>query len=282
MKIRYPQNAGSWYAGTAEALRHQIREDCFLHPLGPGAMPRVTEYDKGNVKALICPHAGYMYSGPIAAHSYKALAEDRRPEIIVVLGPNHTGIGSGVSIMLEGTWRTPLGDTRINSDAAKDIQRNSTYIDVDDKAHAAEHSIELQLPFIQYLYGSEVEFVPICMLIQDLDFAIDVGNAVAKTLKTRKGVIIASSDMTHYEPHDTASRKDAVAIERMKTLDAEGLYDAINRFGISMCGYGPIVTAITASKLLNAKMGSLLKYSTSGDVVGDRSAVVGYCAMAFT
>jgi len=223
-----------------------------------------------------------MYSGPVAAHSYAALAENRRPEVAVIIGPNHTGLGSGVSIMLEGVWRTPLGDTPIAVEVARSIQKNSSYVDIDEKAHTYEHSIELQLPFLQFIYGEALQLAPICMMLQDLDVACDVGKAIGKALQGRRGVIIASSDMTHYEPQHSAETKDAHAIEAMKRLDENALNDAVNRHNISMCGYGPAMTAMVAAKALNARSGKLLKYATSGDTSGDRSAVVGYCAMAFT
>ncbi|MFQ5761669.1 MAG: AmmeMemoRadiSam system protein B [Candidatus Bathyarchaeia archaeon] len=281
MKVRPPNNAGSWYAGSASSLSRQIERECFLHPLGPGRTPTLTAEDKGDILGLLCPHAGYMYSGPVAAHSYGGLAENRRPEVVVIMGPNHTGVGSGVSIMMEGAWRTPLGDVAIATEVAKAIQRNSSYIDIDEKAHMYEHSIELQLPFLQFIYGSGWQFVPICMMLQDLDVATDVGQAMGKALQGRKAVVVASSDMSHYEPQHSAEAKDTHAIEAMKRLDEVALNEAVNRFNISMCGYGPAMSTIVAVKTLTANVGRLLKYATSGDTMGDRSAVVGYCAMAF-
>ncbi|WP_309492936.1 AmmeMemoRadiSam system protein B [Candidatus Hecatella orcuttiae] len=279
-KIRQPYNAGSWYAGGAASLKKQIENECFLHRLGPGKVPELSRAGSRNVVGLLCPHAGYMYSGPIAAHSYFALAADGPPETVVILGPNHTGMGSAVSLMVEGVWRTPLGDVPVNSSAAKAIQKRSAYLDIDDKAHLYEHSIELQLPFLQYFLGSNFDMVPICMMLQDLEVALDVGKAVAEALKETNALVIASSDMTHYEPQSSAERKDKVAIEALKKLNEEELFQTVHRLGISMCGVGPTAAMLCAAKLLGAKKGVLLKYATSGDVTGDLSAVVGYCSLA--
>lgn len=282
MKIRYARNAGSWYAGTEASLRKQLEVECFLHTLGPKRIPHLNPKGSRRIVGLLCPHAGYMYSGPIAAHSYEALAEDGAPKTVVVIGPNHTGMGSGVSIMLEGSWRTLLGDTVIDSEMAKKIQKASSYIDIDEQAHAYEHSIELQLPFLQYILGSDFKFVPLCMLLQDLEVAVDVGKAVASALQGADAIVIASSDMTHYEPQASAEKKDHAAIEAMSGLDVGELYRAVNSLNISMCGVGPAAVTITTSKLLAAEKGTLLKYATSGDITRDKSAVVGYCAMVFS
>jgi len=282
LKVRYPKNAGSWYAGTAESLRRQIEEECFLHRLGPGEVPKLNEKGPRKIVGLLCPHAGYMYSGPVAAYSYGALARDGKPETVVVLGPNHTGFGSAVSVMVEGVWRTPFADVPINSKVAKAIQAASKYLDVDDSAHLYEHSIELQLPFLQYVLGSGFDFVPICMMLQDFEVAVDIGRAIAKGLENINAVVIASSDLTHYEPQSSAEKKDTMVVEAIRRLDEKELFEVVERYSISMCGVGPTVSMIVASKILGAKNGVLLKYATSGDVTGDKSSVVGYCAMSLT
>jgi AmmeMemoRadiSam system protein B len=282
LKVRPAYNAGSWYAGTAKSLQRQIEEECFRHELGPGEVPSLNVKGSRMILASLCPHAGYMYSGPIAAHSYNAIANDGKPQIIVIIGPNHTGIGSGVSIMLEGVWRNPLGDVPVDSDVAKAIQKASSYIDIDETAHQYEHSIELQLPFLQYILKSDFKFVPICMLMQDLEVAYDIGKAISTALQGKNSLIIASSDMTHYETQTSAQKKDDAAIEAMKKLDEKLLFETVTNLNISMCGVGPAATAMIASKAQGAKRGILLKYATSGDVTGDKSSVVGYCSMIFT
>jgi len=281
LKIRHPCQAGAFYAGTAQSLKAQI-EGCFTHRFGPGKLPKVVEDGLRNVVGLICPHAGYMYSGPVAAHAYYNLAVDGKPDVVVIFGPNHTGRGSALALMSEGVWRTPLGDVEIDNLTAKQIMDESYIVDVDDSAHTFEHSIEVQLPFLQYLYGSAFKFVPICFLMQDLESSREVGRAAAKVLSGKNGLIIASTDMTHYEPRERAQRKDKMAIDAVAKMDEELYYSIVESQNISTCGYGPTVAVITAAKLLGAKRAQLLCYKTSGDVVGDFSSVVGYASMSFT
>lgn len=281
MKIRRPAVAGSWYAGTPNSLRKQI-EELFTHRLGPGSLPQIIRDGPRNVVGLVVPHAGYMASGPVAAHAYYSLANDGKPDVIVIFGPNHTGRGSALSIMNEGFWRTPLGDVEIDSETADQILQASNIIDVDEMAHAHEHSIELQLPFLQYLYGSEFKFVPVCFMLQDLMSSREVGKAVAEALRGKNALVIASSDMTHYEPQERAEKKDKMAIDAALAMDEEQYYHSVEAYGISTCGYGPVIAAIKAAKELDAKNSELLCYKTSGDVLGDRSAVVGYASIAFT
>ncbi len=281
LKVRHPAVAGSWYAGTAVGLRAQI-EKCFTHKLGPGELPKVVKEGPRDFVGLVCPHAGYMYSGPVAAHAYYELAKDGKPETIVIFSPNHTGRGSALSLMNEGVWRTPMGDVEIDSKTADHILSESRIIDVDERAHAYEHSIELQLPFLQYLYGSDFKFVPICFLMQDLESSRDVGQAAAKALSGKNALVIASTDMTHYEPQKMAEKKDKMAIDAAIKMDENQYYSAVESYGISACGYGPTIAAITAAKALGAKKAQLLCYKTSGDITGDFSAVVGYASISFT
>ncbi len=281
VKVRRPTQAGTFYEGTAKTLREQI-ESCFLHKLGPGKIPRVSETGPRQIVGLVCPHAGYMYSGPIAAHSYYKLALDGKPDAVVLLGPNHTGYGSGLAVMNEGSWYTPFGNVEIDSELANMITREAEIIDVDETAHIAEHSMEVQLPFLQYLYGSKFKIVPICFLMQDLSSAGEVGQAIAKAVADKNVVIIASSDMTHYEPQERASKKDRLALEAVEALDEIKLYSTVESYGITACGCGPIAALIVASKVLGVKEAKLLCYKTSGDVIGDYSSVVGYAAMSFT
>lgn len=278
MRTRFPTVAGSFYPSDPNGLRREI-EACFKHRMGPGEVPRVNEDGARRISAIVCPHAGYMYSGPVASHGYGALAEDGAPEIFILLGPNHTGFGSGVSIMLEGNWRTPLGDVQIDRETAVAVADCCRIIDADESAHRHEHSIEVQLPFLQYLYGS-AKIVPICFLMQDLETAWEVGEAIARTIAERNAVIIASTDLTHYEPHAQAAAKDRRVIDAVLSLDAPGVADVIERLGVSMCGPGPVMAAIAAARVLRADKGELLAYATSGDITGDRSSVVGYASIA--
>jgi AmmeMemoRadiSam system protein B len=281
VKVRLPCQAGAFYEGTKESLKRQI-EECFLHELGPGKLPEVNENGPRQVIGLVCPHAGYMFSGPVAAHAYSKLASDGKPDIVVLFGPNHTGYGSALAVMNEGFWRTPLGDVEIDGETADKIVRESRIVDINDSAHSYEHSIEVQLPFLQYLYGSHFKFVPICFLMQDLTSAREVGQAVAKVLAGKNAVVIASSDMTHYERQEKASKNDRMALEAVEAMDEARFYSNIEKHNISACGYGPIVALIAAAKVMGAKEAKLLCYKTSGDVVGDYSSVVGYAAVCFT
>jgi len=279
VKIRRPCQAGGFYAGTAESLKTQI-ENCFLHEFGPGKIPEIVE-GRRQMIGFVCPHAGYMFSGAVAAHAYYKLALDGKPDVVFLFGPNHGGYGSGLAVMNDGFWRTPLGDVEIDSESANHVVRESGIVDVDDSAHRIEHSIEVQLPFLQYLYGSKFKIVPICFLMQDLSSAREVGEAVAKVLAGKNGVIIASSDMTHYEPQESAKRKDRMVLEAVEAMDESKLYSVIEAHRISACGYGPIAALIAAAKMLGAKEAKLLCYKTSGDVIGDYSSVVGYAAVCF-
>jgi len=275
VKVRRPAQAGSFYPGQKTSLISEI-EKCFLHRLGPGKLPELQEKGERRVIAAISPHAGYMFSGPVAAHLYFALAQDGIPDTIVILGPNHYGVGTGLSAMDEGTWQTPLGEVEIDSDLAQEICRNSGMIDVDASAHVQEHSIEIQLPFLQYVYGNCFKFVPISMMMQDLESSRNVGKAIAKSVGDNNTLILASSDMSHYEPQKTAERKDKLAINAVLKLDEEELQNTVESENISMCGYGPVSSAIVAGKLLHGVSAKVTSYQTSGDITGDYGQVVGY------
>ena len=280
MKVRSPAIAGTWYAGTSTGLKAQI-ERCFTHKLGPGELPKVVQEGPRSIVGLVCPHAGYVYSGPVAAHAYYELAKDGEPEIVVIFSPNHTGRGSALSLMNEGVWRTPMGDVEIDTKTANQILSQSNIIDVDDRAHAYEHSIELQLPFLQYLYGSTFRFVPICFLMQDPESSSEVGQATAKALSGKNAVVIASTDMTHYEPQERAEKKDKTAIDAIIKMDEEQYYSIIESHTISTCGCGPTIATIVAAKKSGASKAQLLCYKTSGDITGDLSTVVGYASLMF-
>jgi AmmeMemoRadiSam system protein B len=281
VQVRRPTQAGSFYAGDAQALKQQI-ESCFLHSFGPGKLPKVNANGPRRVVGLVCPHAGYMYSGPVAANAYYELALDGKPETVVILGPNHTGYGSALALMDKGVWRTPLGDVEVDENVARALCRETKLLDVDESAHKFEHSVEVQLPFLQYLYGNSFKFVPVCFQLQDFESADEVGNALAEVLSGLNAVIVASSDFTHYEPQASAERKDLAALEAVKAMDAKQFVKIIEERNVTACGYGPIAATITAAKGLLAKKATLLRYKTSGDITGDRSSVVGYAAVSFT
>jgi AmmeMemoRadiSam system protein B len=270
MKIRRPAVSGMFYAGTARELEEQI-EWCYRHEVGPGTIPRVNSKGLREIVAIVVPHAGYYYSGPVAAHAYKELADDGICDTAVILGPNHTGYGYPVSLWVGDGWSTPLGEVEIDNKLAQKLL--GTVIKADETAHIHEHSIEVQLPWLQYLY-KKVKIVPITMLAQDLETARSVGKAISQA--GDNSIIIASSDFTHYEPHSVAMEKDSLVIESIVALDEEELYKRCERLGCTMCGYGPVASAIVAAKEMRGKKASLLKYATSGDTSGDFSRVVGY------
>jgi len=277
LKLRRAQVAGSFYAGTKTALTSEI-EGCFTHRLGPGRLPTLAQVGERKLVGLVCPHAGYIYSGPVAAKSYFELARDGKPYKIVIIGPNHTGAGSGVSMMSEGIWETPLGQVGVDTEMASAIAKASDIIDLDDQAHLYEHSIEVQLPFLQYVLKTKFDFVPICMMMQDLETSVEIGKAIGQALKGKDALVIASSDMTHYESAESAKRKDHLATDAILALDDAKLQETVESHRISMCGHGPVASMIVASKILNAKTAQLLGYSTSGDITGDSGEVVGYLA----
>jgi AmmeMemoRadiSam system protein B len=270
MKIRKPAVSGMFYAGTARELEEQI-EWCYKHELGPGAIPRVNSRGPREIVAIVVPHAGYYYSGPVAAHAYRELADDGIFDTAVIIGPNHTGYGYPVSLWAGDGWNTPLGEVGINKELVRKLL--GKVIKADETAHIQEHSIEVQLPWLQYLY-KKVKIVPITMMAQDIETARIVGKAIAQADDNL--IIIASTDFTHYEPHSVAMEKDSSVIEAIVALEEEELYKRCESLDCTMCGYGPVASAIVAAKEMKAKRASLLKYATSGDTSGDFSRVVGY------
>jgi len=278
--VRRPVVAGRFYEADAEELRAQIKS-CFLHKLGPGKLPEVNFHSTPRkIVGLICPHAGYMYSGPVAASSFYQLAIDGKPDTVILMGPNHTGYGSALSMMTQGTWQTPLGNVEVDTALADQIKAETGVIDVDEVAHRYEHSIEVQLPFLQFLYGDKFKIVPICFLMQDYDSAVEVGRALEEALDATNTVVIASSDMTHYEPAKKAAEKDQAALKAVADLDAKRFYETVEARNITACGYAPITALITYASGVCAKA-ELLNYHNSGDVTGDHSSVVGYAAVSF-
>ena len=232
--------------------------------------------------AVVCPHAGYVYSGPVAAHAYFRLAQEPAPDVVVIIGPSHQAWSSPIAMMDKGEWETPLGRVKIDEKLAEKIFKASGLIDIDEDAHRSEHSIEVQLPFLQYIYGSGFKFIPICMGIQDLELSRKLGADLGTGLKDVNAVLIASSDLSHYVPQATAAELDRLVINAALSLNEEKLQSYVLSEGITMCGYGPVSTILVASKILGAREGELLSYKTSGDITGDYSAVVGYSAIAIS
>ena len=278
LNLRRPAVAGSFYAGDSKSLNIQI-ENCFLHKIGPGELPLVNSKKENNIIGFISPHAGYMYSGPVASNGFYKIALDGRPDTIIILGPNHRGFGEDVSIIAEGKWKTPLGELEIDTEIAEDILKNSKIIKNDKKAHQYEHSIEVQLPFIQYIFGNNIKFVPISMTRQDINTDIEIAQSICSSVIDKNILIIASSDFTHYEPQEYAKEIDKQAIDAVLEFNPKKLYDMIYHQNLTMCGPGPITVMLIACKTLGAKKAELLKYATSGDVSGMYDQVVGYASL---
>lgn len=253
----------------------------FMHALGPQKRPPEPE-GRGRVLGLISPHAGYVYSGPVAAHGYYATSGTVPPALVIIVGPNHWGIGSAVATYPAGRWVTPMGEVEVDAEAAKLLVRTAGIIDFDEVAHRNEHSIEVQVPFLQYVFGARFRLLPISMALQDAATAKDVGEAIAQVVRKHPALLIASSDLTHYEPHDTAVKKDTALLKPIETLDVTRYYAVLERLNVSACGYGPMAAVMTAAKHLGASRGELLKYATSGETGGDYAAVVGYASLLLT
>jgi hypothetical protein len=260
--MRRPVVAGSWYEGTKERLAEQLRE--FF-----SGLPR--EENEAIIGAVV-PHAGYMYSGGVAATVYATLPP---ADIFVILGTNHQGIGSVIAVSRE-TWATPLGEVEVDEAFVDALPKR--LIDVDETAHRFEHSIELQLPFLQFLFDKTFRIVPISFGLVDPDTVREVGEDLADTIahSGKKVVILASSDFTHYEPDRIARAKDEYALEAIKELDVAKFYKRVYERNVTACGVDQIAAMMHAAKKLGATEGRVTKYATSGDIIGDRSSVVGY------
>lgn len=277
--IRKPAVAGLFYELDPESLRKQI-EWCFYNSLGPGSIPKIG--NKREIKGVMTPHAGYIYSGPVAAHTYHDIVEDGFPETFVILCPNHTGMGSGLSTMASGTWETPLGNVQIDEEFADHMITNTGILDSDPSAHLKEHSAEVQLPFLQY-FQDDFKFVPVTMWMQDIQTATELGTAIHQAIEEldRDVVVIASTDLTHYQPKDTAYRQDMQVLDAVEKLDEKMMMTHVIEMNISMCGYGPVAATLVASKKMGAANCEIKKYATSGDTTGDQSSVVAYASAVF-
>ena len=261
--MRAPAVEGQFYPRIKNDLEQQLGR-CFAN------LPLI----KRPVLGAIVPHAGYIYSGKTAAHVYSVLPE---ADTYILLGPNHTGYGMPVSVSRE-TWRTPFGEVRSDLELLNAFPKR--IIQYDESAHLFEHSIEVQLPFLQHRF-EEFKIVPICMGDQEEKTAIGVGLEIAEAVKKVKKsvVILASSDFSHYKPDKVAREDDEYFINSILDMDISGFYRRLYEREASVCGYGPIAAMLTATKVLGARKATLLKYSTSGDTTGDLSAVVGYAGL---
>lgn len=266
--LRNPAVAGRFYPGDPRELRDEAQS--YLSD------------DKAAVPALGCiaPHAGYMYSGHVAGAVFARIQIPRR---CVVMCPNHTGQGHPLAMMSEGAWKTPLGEVPIDQALARALQQRLPAMHDDSAAHRAEHAAEVELPFLQ-LRQPELKFVPIALGTARFEPVEQLGYALADVIAQQNEpvLIVASSDMNHYESDAITRVKDHRAIEKILALDAHALYEVVTQENISMCGFGPAVTMLTAARQLGAKSAELVKYATSGDISGDRDMVVGYAGVIVT
>ncbi|HSA77212.1 MAG TPA: MEMO1 family protein [Nitrosarchaeum sp.] len=277
MQIRTPAVAGMFYPNEKKELKKVINE-CFLHNFGPGKIP--PSNIKKKIFGVICPHAGYVYSGPIACNSFYEISSDL-PDLFIIIGPNHWGIGSSVATMTDTKWETPLGEVEVDSEIAEEISKLTDVIEIDNFSHSREHSLEVQIPMLQEI-AVNFKIVPIALINQSKEIAIKVGSAVAQIAQKKKVMIIGSSDFTHYESNEFAHKQDSALIEPILELDVDRFYDILHKKDISACGYGAIASTMIACKEIGATKGELLKYATSGDISGDKSSVVGYGSIIFT
>lgn len=260
---REPAVAGYFYPDRADDLKKMIQE------MVPEKKPRKKAF------GVVSPHAGYMYSGRVAAAVFASVEIS---PIAVIIGPSHRGIGPLFALQAEGSWRTPLGEVKIYSELASRMMELSSLLEDDPRAHAFEHSLEVQIPFLQY-FRSDIVIVPICVS-PEADFVSleELGRTLAQLIKGEKKdiLLVASTDMSHYVSQKEAERKDFLAIKKIEELDARGLYEIVLKENISMCGFQPTCALLVACKELGASLGELILYQTSGDVTGDRREVVGY------
>lgn len=262
---RAPAVAGSFYpeapASLTEEIKKCVDEDAV----------------KSKVLGVVSPHAGFMYSGAVAGAVFSRI---EIPETVIVLGPNHTGRGERISIMTQGVWSMPFGDVEIDRELAEAIRDASPGILEDSLAHEREHSLETQLPFMQY-FRKDFKIVPICLMGISLEICDRVSRAIAVSVRklNRSVLIVASSDMTHYESHLSAAQKDSKAIEKIIDLDPQGLYETVRNDRISMCGVNPVTVMLMCAKRMGAERSELVKYMTSGEVSGDMDHVVGYAGV---
>ncbi len=263
--VRHPAVAGRFYPRDRDTLLEDV-----LSYLSPQAATKPA-------LGCVAPHAGYVYSGAVAGAVFASLDI---PQRCIVLCPNHTGKGRPLAIMSSGAWETPLGSVPIDAPLAAALKNKFPQLTEDENAHRSEHAIEVELPFLQ-TRRPDLTFVPIALGTGQFDVLEKLGEAIAEAVQSQdeRILIIASSDMNHYENDAVTRIKDRKAIDRMLALDARGLFEVVMKEEISMCGFGPTVVTLTATKRLGATSAELIKYATSGDVSGDRDMVVGYAGV---
>ncbi|MDO5824159.1 MEMO1 family protein [Methanobrevibacter sp.] len=280
--LRQPAVAGSFYPNDAENLK-RIIESCFLDKSGIGFIPKLNKFEGNDYPInVMVPHAGYQYSGAISTHGYCSIVTNGFPDVFIIISPNHTGFGSEISIFNEGEWITPLGNVEVDCEFADEIISISDIASSDFTAHVNEHSIEVQLPFLQY-FSSDFKIVPITMGVQTFATSNDLANAIfeAGNNLDKSYCVIASTDLSHFNNQEKANKVDGFVLEDIAEMNEFKLFEEVVQYNITMCGYGPVMTAISLSKMSGKDSCEILAYQTSGDVTGDLSSVVGYASGVF-
>ena len=268
--VRSPAVAGQFYPGSEVSLVKTLNT----------LIPEILPEERKEALAVICPHAGYIYSGGVAGETIGSV---KVPEDVIILGPNHTGYGSPVALMDRGAWEMPMGEVPINETLAAEISRNTPQVQVDEVAHRFEHSLEVQVPFLQHMQRN-LTIAPLVVSHISYESCSAVGKGLAAAIKNYKKpvLIVASTDMTHYESRRSAGPKDTMALERIQALDPEGLYNTVIGNRISMCGIMPTTVTLIATLALGAQKAELIRYTDSGETSGDINKVVGYAGLVIS
>jgi len=276
--IRSPNFAGIFYPSKKQELLDSIT--CCFDYSNFGPKDKIDKSIKKKIYGLVVPHAAYVFSGAIAAQAYYEIL-DIPIDTFILIGPDHNGIGSGISIVVDGLWKTPLGTVEINKSISEKIIENSSNMSIDVNAHTHEHSLEVQIPFLQYRRKNIFRIVPILMKDQNTDTSISLGKSIFEATEDTNTMIISTSDLTHYEPYEIAYDKDLELIKKIEKISIESFYDYIKVANVSLCGPGPIAVLMKIAQSQGAQKGILLKYSTSGDIDSDfKNTVVGYASIA--
>ncbi len=263
-KIRESIVSGSFYSSDPKALKEQINQ----------YLDHVPDYGIDNIVSIICPHAGYVYSGQVAAYSYKQI-DPKAYSLVIVIAPSHSEYFDFVSIYDGDAYRTPLGIVEVNKEKSKMLAKSSDSIFLSTAGHGQEHSLEVQIPFLQIVLG-DFDMIPIVIGDQSKNNIKELAEAISGVFKNENILIVASTDLSHYHPYGLAVDLDSAVEKYINAFDADGLMDDFAERNLEMCGGGPVASAMLASKKMGADTTRVLKYQNSGDVSGDKSAVVGY------
>lgn len=274
---RSPYYAGSFYPKhTCDLIK--LLHFCFNKSIFG---PKKKQIINTKIFGIIVPHGAYIFSGAISANAFFEIAS-LNIDTFILIGPDHHGIGKRISVTSEGYWQTPLGDVLIDNTITNDLKRSCDFIEEDNIVHQIEHSLEIQVPFIQYSFGNSFTIVPLLLRDQDIETSMLLGNLIAKYSARKNVMIIASSCLTHYESNSSVQKKDFQLIKSIESLNIESFYESLMNLKASVCGYGAIASVMRAVQILGSKKGELLRYATSGDVTSDnKNTVVGYASIAF-